>query len=140
MSAPYGALMKYASALLAALSFLALPALAQQPQTSLTIPMHALNGSGENGKAELVQGSDGIHIHIDLQNGTAVAQPTHIHIGTCGAINKAPEYGLSNTVNGQNDSVVRGVTIAELLAGHYAINVHKSTDDLATYTSCGDIK
>jgi hypothetical protein len=132
--------MKYATAFLAALSLVAVPALAQAPVTTLTIPMHALNGSGENGRAVLVQGTDGVHIHLALENGSSVSQPTHIHIGTCGAIVKAPEYGLSDTVNGQNDSIVRGVTITQLLAGHYAINVHKSGYDLATYSSCGDIR
>jgi hypothetical protein len=131
--------MKYAIALTTALSLLASPAIAQAPST-LTIPMHALNGSGENGEAFLVQGDDGVHIRIELQNGSSVAQPTHIHIGTCGAINKAPEYGLDDTVNGKGESVVRGVKLSDLLAGHYAINVHKSAMDLATYSSCGDIR
>jgi hypothetical protein len=131
--------MKYATALITALSLLASPAIAQAPST-LTVPMHALNDSGENGEAFLVQGDDGVHVRVELQNGTAVAQPTHIHIGTCGAINKAPEYGLSDTVNGKGESVVRGVKLSDLLAGHYAINVHKSGTDLATYSSCGDIR
>jgi hypothetical protein len=128
-----------AAALLAALSLLTATARAQAP-TTLTVPMHALNGSNENGEAFLVQGDDGVHIRIELQNGTDIAQPTHIHIGTCGAINKAPEYGLSDTVDGKGESVVRGVKLSDLLAGHYAINVHKSGYDLATYSSCGDIK
>jgi hypothetical protein len=32
------------------------------------------------------------------------------------------------------------VTLADLTSGMFAINVHKSTSDLGTYVSCGDIK
>jgi hypothetical protein len=130
---------KHLTFFLGAISLLTMPAVAQTPNT-LTIPMHALNGSGENGEAILVQGTDGVHVTVALAHGSTLAQPTHIHIGTCGAINKAPEYGLSDTIEGKGDSVVRGVKIADLLAGHFAINVHKSGVDLGTYSSCGDIR
>jgi len=69
-----------------------------------------------------------------------VPQPTHIHIGTCGNINKAPEYPLRNTVNGAATTVVPGVKLSDLMAGKYAVNVHKSGDDLGTYVSCGNVK
>ncbi len=115
------------------------PAIAQQP-TTLTIPMRALNGSHEEGTAVLTQIADGVRIVVSLQNAPDIAQPTHIHIGTCGNINKAPEYGLVDTEKGQGDSVVRGIKLSDLLHGSYAINVHKSGFDLGTYVSCGDIK
>jgi len=123
---------------LAALA-IATPAIAQQP-TTLTIPMHAKNGSHEDGTATLTQGTDGVRVVVTLQNAPDIAQPTHIHLGSCANINKAPEYGLVDTNKGQGDSVVRGVKLADLLHGTYAINVHKSGFDLGTYVSCGDIK
>jgi hypothetical protein len=46
---------------------------------------------------------------------------------------------LANTVNGVGLATVKGVQLADLLKGTYAINVHKSTTDLATYVSCGNI-
>ena len=108
---------------------------------SLTVPMKALNSSGEDGTAVLTQQDDGVHVAVALKNAPKdKPQPTHIHIGTCGSINKAPEYGLVNTVDGKGDSVVKGVKLSDLTAGKYAINVHKSGDDLGTYVSCGDIK
>jgi Cu/Zn superoxide dismutase len=119
---------------------LSLSAMADAPQ-SLTIKMKALNGSGENGTATLTQQADGLHVVVDLLHAPKdVPQPTHIHIGTCGNINKAPEYPLKNTVNGDATTVVPGVKLSDLMSGHYAVNVHKSTDDLATYVSCGNIK
>lgn len=107
---------------------------------TLTVPMKALNGSNESGTAELTQESNGVQIVVKLKNAPADAQPTHIHIGTCGNINKAPEYALVSVTNGTSTSVVKGITIDQLLKGHYAINVHKSTTDLATYVACGDIR
>lgn len=108
---------------------------------TLTVQMKALNGSGENGTAVLTQESDGVHIALALKNGPKdTPQPTHIHIGTCGNIKKAPEYALNNTVDGKGESTVKGVKLSDLMAGKYAINVHKSGDDLGTYVSCGNIK
>jgi FtsP/CotA-like multicopper oxidase with cupredoxin domain len=106
---------------------------------TITIQMKALNGSNENGTAQLTTVPGGTQVVIKLQNGTSTPQPTHIHIGTCAKINAAPEYPLSNTVNGEGTSVVKGVSIADLLKQNYAINVHKSADDLGTYVSCGTI-
>jgi Cu/Zn superoxide dismutase len=107
--------------------------------TTLTVSMKALNGSGENGTATLTQESDGIKVVVALKNAPATAQPTHIHIGTCGSIKAAPEYALVSVTGGSSTSEVKGVTLDQLLAGHYAINVHKSLDDVGTYVSCGDI-
>jgi len=115
-------------------------ALAASP-TSLTIKMKALNGSGENGTATLTQMPDGLHVVVSLQNAPKdTPQPTHIHIGTCGKINAAPEYALQNTVNGKATSTVPGVKLSNLMSAHYAINVHKSGTAIGTYVSCGDIK
>ncbi|MBV8639630.1 MAG: CHRD domain-containing protein [Candidatus Eremiobacteraeota bacterium] len=117
------------------------PACAFAASDSLTVPMKALNDSGETGTAVLTQQDDGVHVVVTLKNAPKdTAQPTHIHIGTCGNINKAPEYALVNTVDGKGDSVVKGVKLSDLTSGKYAINVHKSGDDLGTYVSCGDIK
>jgi hypothetical protein len=109
--------------------------------STITIPMTALNASGETGSATLTQQPDGVQVVVTLTGAPAgVAQPTHIHIGTCGNINAAPEYPLQSTTDGKSSTVVKGVTIDQLLKGSYAINVHKSTSDLATYVACGNIK
>ena len=127
------------AATLALLALIGTEVGAQEPKT-LTIPMKALNGSGEDGSALLTQTAEGVHVVIALTHAPDDAQPTHIHIGSCNAINKAPEYGLALTVNGKSDSVVKGIQLADLVKAKYAINVHKSASDLGTYVSCGDIK
>ena len=127
---------------LAAVAFAAIAfgvAGAAMAPTTLIVTMKALNGSGETGTAVLTDTSAGVKVVVSLTHGDG-AQPTHIHAGTCDKINKAPEWPLQNTADGHGTSVVAGVTIAQLLKSSYAINVHKSTSDLATYVSCGDIK
>lgn len=105
----------------------------------LSVTMKALNGSGENGTATIVTLGTGVRVTVALVGAPNDAQPTHIHVGTCGNINKSPEFALVATVDGKGTTDVPGVTIAELLKGHFAINVHKSATDLATYVSCGNI-
>lgn len=108
--------------------------------TTITIKMVAQNSSGENGTAVLTQVADGTKVDVKLDGQPKdVAQPTHIHVGNCGNINKAPEYPLTSTTNGEGVSTVKGVQLADLLKGTYAINVHKSGTDIGTYVSCGNI-
>ena len=106
---------------------------------SVTIPMKSLNDSGETGTAVLTQQDEGVQVVVTLKNAPKMDQPTHIHAGTCSNINKSPEYGLRNTVDGKSTSIVKGIKLSDLTSGKYAINVHKSADDLGTYVSCGDI-
>ncbi|MGC2131006.1 MAG: hypothetical protein WA629_13025 [Candidatus Aquilonibacter sp.] len=119
---------------------LAAAASAADAPTTLTVKMVAQNDSGENGTATLTQVADGVRVAVKLDGAPKdVPQPTHIHVGNCGHINKAPEYPLANTVNGEGVATVKGVGLADLLKGTYAINVHKSGTEIATYVSCGNI-
>ena len=118
-----------------------LAATAVAAPNSITVKMTALNGSGETGTAVLTQSGSGVDVVVHLTGQPAgVAQPTHIHVGTCGKINAAPEYPLSNTVDGKGVSKVPDITLASLLKTNYAINVHKSGTELGTYVACGNIK
>ena len=106
---------------------------------SLTIVMSALNGSRETGTATLTQLPDAVQIVVKVSNGTTTAQPAHVHLGPCGN-DTALAYGLTSAVDGTSTTVVKGVTIDQLLAKPYSINLHKSAADLATYVSCGNVK
>lgn len=105
---------------------------------SVTVTMAPQNGSNESGTATLTQTGKNVQVVIALQNAPATAQPAHIHPGSCAKLNPAPKYPLSNVVNGQSTTTVKNVKLSDL-AGGFAINVHKSADDLKTYVSCGDI-
>ncbi len=126
-------------AALAAGALLILAAPAGAATSTLTVTMDALNSSGETGTAVLTQTDDGVQVVVTLKGAPAAAQPTHIHAGTCGKINAAPEWPLTSLTNGTSTSVVKGVTIDQMLKTPYAINVHKSTSDLGTYVACGNI-
>lgn len=107
---------------------------------SVTIQLSAQNNSGENGTAELTDmGGGKTHVVLNIPNAPAgVVQPVHIHEGTCANLNPAPKYPLTNLTNGKSDTVV-DVTLSALMAQPFAINAHKSAQDIATYVSCGNI-
>ncbi len=128
----------------AAIAALALPAYADTMSSSmskpLTVALKAQNGSGETGTATLTQAGANLKVVIKIDKPVAAAQPVHIHPGTCAKLNPAPQWALMNIVNGMSTTTLKGVKLATLTAGSFAINVHKSTADLKTYVACGDIK
>jgi plastocyanin len=91
----------------------------------------------------------------------AAAHPAHIHVGTCDELDPNPAFPLSNVsgefLNGETatagDEVGAGeesltvegstttveVSLDELLASNYAINVHESAENAANYIACGNV-
>ena len=65
--------------------------------------------------------------------------PAHIHPGSCVNLTPQPKYPLENVRAGTSTTVVPA-SIDELFAGGLAVNIHKSNDDLKTYTACVDIR
>ncbi len=106
----------------------------------LKIDLAAQNGSGETGYATLQPHGKGTQVVIHLKGGPAgVAQPAHIHSGTCDKLDPKPAFGLKPVKGGMSSTVVP-VSIDKLLASPMAINVHESAKDLKKYVACGDIK
>lgn len=126
-------------ALAAAASMTAVAFAADPAPMNVTVTMGAQNGSNETGTATLTQRGNDVQVSVDLQNAPAAPQPAHIHPGTCAKLNPAPKYPLSNVVNGKSMTTLKNVKLSDLTSGGFAINVHKSASDLATYVSCGDI-
>jgi Cu/Zn superoxide dismutase len=106
--------------------------------STLTLKLSAQNGSGENGTATLTQTTGAVNVVISIPKGPAGPQPAHIHDGTCDGI-LGVAYGLTSLANGNSTTVIKGITIDQLLAGKYAINVHKSTDNMGNYVACANI-
>lgn len=123
---------------LGALAFTTAPSLAATGP--VTVTMTAQNASGENGTATLTPTPDGVQVVVSLKNAPAAAQPAHIHPGTCANLTPAPQYPLTSLANGTSTTLLKGVTMDQLLANPFAVNVHQSTSNLGTYVSCGDIK
>ena len=105
---------------------------------TIKIPMKAENGSGEDGTATLAQKGDDVVVTLDLKNGPAGPQPAHVHTGSCDKLGGVADP-LTNVMGGKSTTTIKGTKLDSLQTGGFAINVHKSADDLATYVSCGDI-
>ena len=99
------------------------------------------NKSGETGTATLLDGAKGLIVRLRLNGGGDVDQPAHIHKGTCDKLDPKPKYGLKSVHDGQSETTVPGITIAQLQkpGAPYAINVHKSAKEAAIYVSCGNL-
>jgi Cu/Zn superoxide dismutase len=123
----------------AAALFIAAPLVANAKAESKTYPISAQNGSGETGSVTLTAaGADSTVVSVSLTGAPAAAQPAHIHPGSCANLNPAPKYPLGNLVSGKSTTTVPA-SLASLTAGGFAVNVHKSTDDLKDYVACGDL-
>jgi hypothetical protein len=105
---------------------------------SATVKLSPQSGSGESGTATLTkQGDKQTKVVLSVTGGSG-SQPVHIHKGTCAQLDPKPAYPLSPLVNGKSETVVNA-SLDDLEKG-YAINGHKSAQDVKTYVFCGDIK
>jgi hypothetical protein len=105
---------------------------------SHTFKISAQNGSGENGTATLTQHGAALTVKLAITGGSGT-QPAHIHKGTCAKLDPKPAYPLAAVTDGTSTTTLKGVTLAQLMSGTYAINVHKSTTELKVYVACGDL-
>jgi CHRD domain len=120
--------------LLAVLGFAA----ASSAADSMKVTMAPQSGSSESGTATLTKESaDTTKVVVNLSGATG-QQPAHIHKGTCTNLDPKPTYPLSPVSNGKSETVVKA-SLDDLSKGGYAINVHKSAQDVKTYVSCGEI-
>lgn len=105
----------------------------------VTVKLEALNNSGQNGVATLLPEGDKTKVVIEIPNAPAgVAQPAHIHLGSCDKLDKAPKWGLEAVKGGRSVTVVP-VSLETILKDRTAINVHKSAAEAQIYVSCGNI-
>ena len=104
----------------------------------VTVELAEYEGSGQTGTATLTADGEQTRVVISVDSPVSDSQPAHIHEGTCDDLTPEPLYGLPNVTTGSSDSTVE-VSLDTLTSGEYAINLHMSDEDLATYTSCGDI-
>ena len=104
---------------------------------SVDVTMAPQSGSTESGTATLTKQGNDTKVVVSLSNATG-QQPAHIHKGSCSNLDPKPSYPLSPVANGKSETVVKA-PLDDLSKGGYAINVHKSTQDLKTYVSCGEI-
>jgi hypothetical protein len=122
-------------------------ALAQSPAppasagstASVKTTLAAQNNSGETGTATLAQSGSDVLVTVQIAGEGTVAQPIHIHKGSCAKLDPSPAYPLTTVQNGSSVTTLKNMKLGDLETGGYAINVHKSTSDIGTYVACGDI-
>jgi hypothetical protein len=106
----------------------------------VTVELSESMGSGQTGTATLTAAGEQTTVAIEIDGDpVSASQPAHIHEGTCEELNPEPAFGLPNVADGTSETTV-DAPLETLTGGNYAINLHMSDDDLATYTSCGDIE
>ncbi|HEX3176956.1 MAG TPA: hypothetical protein VHZ49_09780 [Methylomirabilota bacterium] len=105
---------------------------------STTVKLSPQSSSGESGTATLTkEGDKQTKVVLDVKGGSG-QQPVHIHKGTCANLDPKPAYPLSPVTNGKSETVVNA-SLDDLEKGGYAINGHKSAQEVKTYVFCGDI-
>lgn len=130
--------MRHTTLALLLVGFFAVPAFAAE-KMPITINLEAQNDSGESGSATLTPEGDNTKVVIELPNAPAgVAQPAHIHMGTCANLDKAPKWKLESVIDGKSTTLVP-VSLKTILKDKTAINVHKSPAEIQVYVACGDI-
>jgi hypothetical protein len=140
-SAPSTRLMALGLAVIAIMG-VAVVLIALRPATagpSRTITLQTLNASGVTGSVSFVDLGGRTQVDVTVDPADNPDMPAHIHPGTCANLTPQPKYPLENVRAGTSTTVVPA-PIDELFAGDLAVNIHKSNDDLKTYTACVDIR
>jgi hypothetical protein len=140
-SAPSTRLMALGLAVIAIIG-VAVVLIALRPATagpSRTITLQTLNASGVTGSVSFVDLGGRTQVDVTVDPADNPDMPAHIHPGTCANLTPQPKYPLENVRAGSSRTVVPA-PIDELFAGTLAVNIHKSNDDLKTYTACVDIR
>jgi len=97
------------------------------------------NNSGETGTATLTEQGTKTKVVVGINGAPAgVAQPLHVHKGTCAKLDPKPAYGLTTLTDGKSETTI-DVSLTALQTGGFAINGHKSAQDANTYVFCGNI-
>ncbi len=105
----------------------------------LAVALHAVNGSGIEGTATITGDGNGASTVVIAVSGATGGHPAFIHRGTCSAVDPAPAFPLADVDGSGSSTTMVNATLASLAAGGYAIVIHQSIADLATYIVCGDI-
>lgn len=135
---------RLATALLAMIALIAtlgvaLGACQATEAASRTATFTTLNDSGVAGTVTFRGAGSRTEVSIAVAPGGNPDMPAHIHPGTCDDLTPQPKFPLENVRNGTSVTVVPA-TVDELFAGNLAVNIHKSNDDLRTYTACVDLR
>ena len=107
--------------------------------SSRTFQLEELNNSGVTGTAVLTDLGDGsTRMVVDVEPAGHPDMPAHVHHGTCAELVPQPLHWLNNVIDGKSETVLP-ISMADLLAGDLALNLHVSAADMGTYSACVDL-
>jgi hypothetical protein len=105
-----------------------------------TIDLDQQGASGQNGTVTFEASGDSTKVTIAMVGKKYTSpQPAHIHVGECPKPGDV-KFPLNNVVDGKSETVV-AVKFEDLFTTllPLAVNVHKSAEEAAVYTACGDL-
>ncbi|MCH7951570.1 hypothetical protein IH980_02430 [Patescibacteria group bacterium] len=105
----------------------------------MVVELSEVNDSGQSGTATIEEVDGKVMVMLALEGpASAVPQPAHIHDGSCPGIGSVV-YPLTNVVDGASETTL-DIDMETLESGKpLAVNVHKSAEEIAVFTSCGDL-
>jgi hypothetical protein len=107
-------------------------------QDTVDVDLDEVDGSGVTGTATLSADNGQTTVSIEIEGGPeGGVHPVHIHDGTCEDLGGVA-YPLDDIEDSMSETTV-DVALEDLLAGEYAINIHLSADDMATWVACGNL-
>jgi plastocyanin len=104
----------------------------------LTVDLGELNDSGMSGTATLRANGDETEVVVQLDGATG-GHPAHIHNGTCNDLDPNPAFPLEPVNEDGGSTTTVGISVEDLLAEPFAINIHLSSDEIGVYVACGEI-
>jgi hypothetical protein len=111
----------------------------QSASQSMVVALSAQNNSGMSGTATLTAMDGSTLVKLELAGAPAgVAQPAHIHTGSCANIGGVV-YPLTSPLDGVSETTVEASLDAILAQLPLALNVHKSAEEASVYVACGDL-
>jgi hypothetical protein len=126
-----------AAAMVATLLALPMAASAQTGRT-LTLNLVAQGNSGVSGTATFTEMAGGrTQVVVRVSTGGNATMPAHVHDGRCptpGAV----VHPLNTVQNGTSASEINA-SIASLVAGTFAVNLHKSPQEASIYVACANV-
>lgn len=106
----------------------------------LTLTLEEQNDSGISGEVQLSPTSEGaLEVEIELDGSDGGPHPAHIHEGSCDDLNPEPAFPLEDVVDGESDTTVE-ISVDDLVATEYAVNVHESAENADVYVACADVR
>jgi hypothetical protein len=111
----------------------------QQGTAARTLQFVTLNDSGVTGSVSFREVEGRTEVEVQVEPAGNLDMPAHIHPGSCDDLIPQPKYPLENVRDGVSRTTVPA-RVDELFAGGLALNIHRSNDDLGTYTACVDIR